>query len=81
MVAIILYDLLTFSEIFLSPQVKWSVIIFNKSGKCVLFLEMPNDLKHKILGNWEISGKSQSCTMLQPTAQSSSQIENSINSS
>ena len=39
---------------------------------------MPNDIKHRILGNQEISGKSQNCTMLQPSALSSSQIQNSV---
>ena len=43
-------------QIFLSPQVKRSVIISNKYGIYELLHELPNDL---IIGKQEISGKSQ----------------------
>ena len=38
-------------QIFLSPQVKRSVIIGNKHGIYELFHELPNDLRLTILGN------------------------------
>ena len=43
-----------FYQIFLSPQVKGSVIINNKHG----IYELPNDLRLRILGNQERLGKS-----------------------
>ena len=48
-----------FYHIFISPKVKLSVIISNKHGIYDLPHEMPNDLRRKILGNQENSGKSQ----------------------
>ena len=47
---IIFRDFLMFGHIFLS-QMKRSVIISNKHGIYELPLELPNDLKLKILGN------------------------------
>ena len=44
-----------FYQVFLSPQVKRSAIISNKQG----VYEFPNDLRLRILGNKENSGKSQ----------------------
>ena len=42
---------------------------------------LPNIIRLKILGNWEISGKSQSFIELQPSAQLPSKIESFINTS
>ena len=56
---IIFWDFLMFYQIFLSPHVKWSVIISNKHGIYELPHELTNDLRLRILGNWEKSGKSQ----------------------
>ena len=50
---IILWDFLMLCQIFLSPQVKRSVIISNKQG----VYEFPNDLRLRILGNKEKSEK------------------------
>ena len=46
-------------KIFLTRQVKRSVIISNKHGIYELPHKLPNDLRLRILGNWERSGKSQ----------------------
>ena len=48
-----------FYQIFLSPQVKGSVIISNKHGTYKLLHELLNYLRLRILGNNERSGKSQ----------------------
>ena len=45
-------------QIFLSPQVKRSLIISSTYGIYELSYELPNDLRLRILGNYEISGKS-----------------------
>ena len=47
-----------FYQIFFSLQVKRIVIISNKHDKFELSYELPNDLRLRILGNYEISGKS-----------------------
>ena len=48
-----------FYQIFLSPEVKrWKIITY-KHGIYKFPYELPNDLRFKILGNWEISGKYQ----------------------
>ena len=47
-----------FDQIFLSSQVKQSVIISNKHGIYELPHKLPNDLTYRILKNKEISGKS-----------------------
>ena len=44
-------DFSLFYQIFLSPQVKPTVIISNKHGIYELSHELPNDLSLKILGN------------------------------
>ena len=51
---IMLWDVLMFYQIFLSPQVKRGAVISNKKGVWELPHELPNDL-----GNKENSGKSQ----------------------
>ena len=56
---IILWGILSFYQLFLSPEVKQSVIISNKQGVYEMLHELPNDLRLSILGNMEISGKSQ----------------------
>ena len=45
-------------QIFLSPQVKQNVISINKQGVSELPHELLNNLRFKILGNMEKSGKS-----------------------
>ena len=77
--AIIFSDFLTFYQTFLSSQVKQIVIISNKHGVYELPHEFPNDLRPRILGNQEILIRSQIFTELQPSAQSSSQNENFVN--
>ena len=44
---------------FLSPQVKRSMITSNKNGIYELPHRLPNYLRPRILGNYEISEKSQ----------------------
>ena len=46
-----------FYQIFLSPQVKRSMIISNKEGAFELPHELLNDLRLRILGNKEKSGE------------------------
>ena len=48
-----------FYQIFFSPQVKRSAIISNKHGTYELPHELKNNIKLRILGNKEISEKSQ----------------------
>ena len=79
--AIIFWDFLMFYQIFVSAQVKWIVIISNKHGIYELPHELPNDLRLRILGNQEILRTSQIFTELQPSAQSSYQNENFVNTS
>ena len=57
-----------FYQIFLSPQVKRSVIINNKHGIYELPHELSNDLSLRILGNQERLGKSQNFIELLPSA-------------
>ena len=44
-------------QIFLSPQVKRDAIITYKHGIYELPHELRNDLRLRILGNYEVSGK------------------------
>ena len=46
-----------FYQIFLSPQVKRCAFITYKHGASELPHELPKDLRLRILGNEEISGK------------------------
>ena len=57
-ILIIFWDVLINDQIFFSPQVKRSVIISNKHGIWELPHELPNDLRLRILKNWEILGQS-----------------------
>ena len=50
---IILWDVLMFYQIFLSPQVKCSAIISNKQGVYEVPHELPQDLRLRIPGNTE----------------------------
>ena len=59
-----------FEQIFISPQVKRSVMISNKHCIYKLPDELSNDLKLRTLGNQEILGKSQDFIELLPSAQS-----------
>ena len=45
------WDLLIFYQIFLSPQVKWSVIISNKHGTSKLPHKLPKNFRLRDLGN------------------------------
>ena len=53
MVFIIFWDYLMYYQIFFSPQVKWSTIISNKQCIYELPHESLNDLKLRILENYE----------------------------
>ena len=64
---IIFWDFLMFYQIFLSRQVKRRVIISNKHGTCELPHELPNDLRLRILRNYEISEKFQKFIELVPS--------------
>ena len=55
---IILWGVLMFYQIFLSPWVKQSTIISNKSGVYELPQNLPNDLRLRTLGNKGKSGES-----------------------
>ena len=68
-------------QIFLSPEVKRSVIISNKYAIYELPQELPNDLRLRILGNWETSRKPQNFIKLLSSAESSSENEDFINTS
>ena len=48
-----------FYQVFLSPQLKGSVIITYKHGIYELPNDLPNDLRFRILGNKEFLGKCQ----------------------
>ena len=54
-----LVGFLMFYQIFFSLQVKRSAVISNKQGVCEVPHELPNDLRFRILGNKEKSGKPQ----------------------
>ena len=58
-ILIIFWDFLMSDRIFLSTQVKPSVIISNKDGIYELSHELPNNLILRLLGNSDIPGKSQ----------------------
>ena len=59
-----------FYQIFLSPQVKRCAIITYKHGIYELPHEFPNDLRYRILENYEISGKCLNFIEWYPSAQS-----------
>ena len=63
-------DVLIFDQIFLSPQVKRSMIIGNKHGIFELSHELLNDLRLTNLGNQEISGIFQNVIELWSSARS-----------
>ena len=75
------WDFLILYEIVLSPQVKEGVIISNKYGIYKLSHKLSNNLRLRILGNWEKSGNFQNFKELYPSAQSSSQNETFVNTS
>ena len=56
-VAIVFWNFLIFYQILISPR----KIINNKNGIIDLFNELPNDLRIRILRNYENSGKAQNC--------------------
>ena len=58
-IEIILWNFLNLYQVFLSPQVKRSPIISNKQSLYEFTHELPNNLRLRILGNYEKSGKSQ----------------------
>ena len=57
-------SLFVFDQIFLSSEVKRSMIISNKHGIYELLHAFLKDLGFKILGNQKVSGKSQNFTEL-----------------
>ena len=64
-----------FNQVFFLPQVKQSIVISNKHGIYELPHVLPNNLRLRILGNQEIPRKPQ------PSAWSSFQTENFVNTS
>ena len=68
-----------FYQLFLSSQVKGWAIITYKHGIYELPDELPNDFRLRILGNKEILGKVLSIIERYPSALSSCQNENSVN--
>ena len=71
-------DFLMCYQVFLSPQVKQIVIINNKHGIFQLAQELPNDLRLRIFGNQEKSGKSQNSIELKLSAKCSSGNKNFV---
>ena len=57
------------------------MIISNKQGIYELLHEMPNNLRHGILGTQERSSKSHNTLTLEPSAQSSTQKKHFVESS
>ena len=53
-----IWGFLMLYQIFLSPQVKWSIVISYKQGIYELYHELLNDSRLWILGYWEKSEKS-----------------------
>ena len=78
---IIFWDLLTFYQISHSWQVKRCVIITYKHGIYEILHELPIDLRLRILGYLEISGKCLNFIEWYTSVQSSCQFENFINPS
>ena len=71
-----------FCQIFLSPPVKRSVIIINKHGICKLPHELPEDLiKTEDFRKIENIRKTSKIHRIKPSAKSSSQNENFVNTS
>ena len=60
-----------FYQVFLSPEVKKCAVISNKHGIYELPHEFPDDLRLRILGNNERSGKCPNFKELYPSAHSS----------
>ena len=74
-------DILTFFQVFLSPQVKRRAIICNKHGIYELSHELLKDLRSRTLRSYEGSGIPQDFTELYPSAQPSFRNENFVNTS
>ena len=70
-----------FYQIFLLPQVKRSAIITYEHGIYKLPHELLNDLRLRILGSYEISGKCLNFIEWYPSVQSPYQNENFVNPS
>ena len=68
-------------EIFLSPQVKGIVNISNKHVTYNLYQELPNILRLRILGKWNMLRRSQMFIDLDSSAQSSTKNENFVHRS
>ena len=75
---IIIWDFLTVEQTFLSPQMKRSMIISNKHGIYMLPYDLKKDVRMRILGNQEISGKSQNFKELLPNVWSPSRNGNLV---
>ena len=59
-----------FDQIFLTQQLKQSIVISNKHGIYELPHDLPNHLRLRILENQEKFGESQDLIKLKPIAQS-----------
>ena len=75
---ITIWDFLTVEQTFLSPQMKRSMIISNKHGIYMLPYDLKKDVRMRILGNQEISGKSQNFKELLPNVWSPSRNGNLV---
>ena len=81
MLVIIYWDFLTLYQIFLSPQVKGIVNISNKHFIYNFYQELPNILRLRILGKWNMLRRSQIFIDLDSSAQSSIKNENFVHRS
>ena len=68
-------------QLFFPPQVKRCAIITYKHGIYELPYELPNDLRLRILGNKEISGKCLNYIERWPSSQFLRKNENFVNTS
>ena len=75
---IIIWDFLTVEQTFLTPQMKRSMIISNRHCIYKLPNNLKKDIRMRILGNQENSGKSQNFIGLLPNAWSLSRNGNLV---
>ena len=62
MIFITFWDVLMFYQIFLSPQVKRSAILYDEHDIYELPQKLPNDLRLRILGNQQIQENRETCS-------------------
>ena len=72
---IIFWDFLILNQIFFSAELKQSVIISDKHGIYELPHELPNNLRPRIMGNYEISGNCLNFMEWLPSSQALCQIQ------